>query len=241
MLSFAPFGVELSLTGAHGAFRTDVMYTLQCEDTPRFHRSNMPQIIATLHALDLPFDRDIARNQVQHLKLDHALLDVLVDIICASTLFNDLPSTRKVDLYLFQELLVSICYSLLAISHSHYPPRIEDAYHVGLIIFMMSLFLQVGSQRIMNYDNVTRRLRTVLESDLFDGENDLRFWLLMMGGVWVADEEGAGWLMPMMHAQTRKMRLHSWNEAREVVERFPWIGVLYDAPVKIFWERARCK
>ncbi|KAF2451561.1 hypothetical protein P171DRAFT_515562 [Karstenula rhodostoma CBS 690.94] len=223
------------------ACKTDLMYALQCEDTPRFYRSKMPHVISLLRALDLPFDREAARKQVQHPKLDPALLDVLIDIICASTLFSDLPSTQKVDLYLFQELLVSICYRLLAIPYSHHPPRIEDSYHVGLMIFMMSLFLQVGSQRIMSYRNVTRRLKRVLESDFLDGEDDLRLWLLMMGSVWVADDEDADWLMPMVCAQTRKMELRSWSEAREVVERWPWIGALHDALGRLVWERARCE
>ncbi|KAL5428584.1 hypothetical protein PMIN04_000729 [Paraphaeosphaeria minitans] len=119
------------------------MYALQCEDTPRFHRSNMPKIISTLHSLDLPFNREAARKQVQHSELDPALLDVLGDIFCAATLFNDLPSTRKVDLYLFQEMLVDYYYLLLAIPHPHSPTTLEDAYHVGLMIFLMSLFCRL--------------------------------------------------------------------------------------------------
>ncbi|OAG10003.1 uncharacterized protein CC84DRAFT_459240 [Paraphaeosphaeria sporulosa] len=221
------------------ACKTDLMYALQCEDTPRFHRSHMPQIISTLHSLDLPFNREAARKQVQHPNLDSALLDVLIDVICATTLFNDLHSTRKVDLYFFQEILVDYCYRLLAIPHLHSPQTLEDAYHVGLKIFMMSLFLQVGSQRIMNYDNVTERLKMVLESDILDGENELRFWLLMMGGVWVADNEDVEWLVLVKHAQTRKMGLGSWSEAKQIVEMWPWIGRLHDAPGKLFWDRTR--
>ncbi|KAJ4351475.1 uncharacterized protein N0V89_006818 [Didymosphaeria variabile] len=223
------------------ACKTDLMFTLQREETPRFHRSRMPQIISTLHALDLPFDREAAQKHVQHLDLDAALLDVLLDIICTSVLFNDPPSARKVDLYLFQELLVTVCYRLLAIPHTHSPPRIEDAYHIGLTLFMMELFLQVGKQRVMSYDNVTRRLRRVLESDVLEGEGELRFWLLMLGGVWISDDEDAEWLLPKMFAQTRKMRLRSWSDAREVLERWPWIGALHDGPGKMVWERARCE
>jgi hypothetical protein len=215
------------------------MYTLQCEGTPHFHRSNMPQIISTLHALDLPFDQEAAYKRVQHPTLDPALLDVLLDVTCTSTLFSDIPSARKVDLYLFQELLVSICYRLLAIPHSHSPPRIEDAYHVGLTIFMMSLFLQIGSQRVMNYNNVTKRLKNILEGDILESEDGLKFWLLMLGGVWVTDDDNVEWLIPMMFTQRRKMQLCNWSEAKEVLERWMWIGVLHDGPGRMVWERAR--
>jgi hypothetical protein len=199
----------------------------------------MPQIISTLHTLDLNFDQEAAYKLVHHRTLDPAILDVLLDVICTSTLFSDIPSARKVDLYLFQELLVSVCYRLLAIPHSHSPPRIEDAYHVGLTIFMMSLFLQIGKQRVMNYDNVTKRLRNIVESDLLEGEDELRFWLLMLGGVWVADDDHVEWLMPMMFTQTRKMQLWSWSKAKEVLDRWPWIGGLHDGPGRMVWERAR--
>lgn len=213
------------------------MYALHNETTPRFYRCNMTQVISTLHSLSLPFDREAARKQVQHPGLDPALQDVLVDMLCAKTLFNDLPSTKKVDLYLFQEILVSYCYRLLAIPHSHDPPRIDDAYHVGLMIFLMSLFLHVGSQRFMEYDNLTRRLRRVFESEFLEGEDELKLWVLMMGSVWVASDEDTEWLLVIMRGLMRSLELGSWSEVVRVLKRWPWIGTLHDGPGRMFWSR----
>lgn len=217
------------------------MITLQRENTPLFYRDRMPQIIETLETMDLPFDREAARKQVRHPQLDPPMLDILVDVICTTTLFDDFTVAKRIDLYLFQEFLISICYRLVAIPYLHSPSKIEDAYHIGLTLYMMTLFLQVGSQRIMNYDNVTRRLRKVLESDVLDSEDDLRFWLMVVGGVWVLDDEDADWLMLMVNTQAEKMQIRSWAEARDVLNRGLWLGVVHDGPGSTVWTRARCE
>ncbi|KAF1964065.1 hypothetical protein BU23DRAFT_494060 [Bimuria novae-zelandiae CBS 107.79] len=224
------------------ACKTDLMYTLQREVAPRFHRDNMTAIKCTLASLHLPFDNETSHMLAQHSELDPRLQDVLGDVISTSTLFNDLPSTRKVDLYLYQEIFVSILYRLHAIPfhpNPNLPPTIGDAYHVGLTLFMMSLFLQHGRHRILQYSNVTRRLKDVLESMTLEQEDWLRFWLLMVEAVWVAEDEGTEWLVRMVGEQARKMGLETWKDARDAVLRYPWIGALHDEPGRLIWEKAR--
>ncbi|KAJ4301484.1 hypothetical protein N0V90_003576 [Kalmusia sp. IMI 367209] len=232
--------LEGSLPVLLKACKTDIMFTLHHEDVPRFYRDKLPEIKANLEAMNIPFDRDSAQKQIQHPSLNPRFLDILLDVINTSTLFNDLLSTHRVDLYTFQEILVSICYRLFAFDaqRNTEKPTIQDAYLVGLKLFMMSLFLQVGRQRLMEYDNMTCRLRGVLERGALDGEDELKLWLLMMGGVWILDDVDAEWLVPMAKEQARRMGLSRWDEAYEVLRKYPWIEALHDESGRTVWERS---
>lgn len=221
--------------------RTDIMFALQHETEPSFRRDEMPNIIHTLAALDVPFDLEASQNLGRRSKLSPALLKVFLDVQSASRLFNNKQFTRKIDLFLYQDMIVSVFYRLLAISFHQddsLPPTIDDAYHVGLSLFMMSLFLQHGRNRILQFHNITTRLRTVLNSHILEQEPQLEFWLLMMDGVWVGDDEGTDWLPPMVKDQARKLGLRTWTAVRKAVAEYPWIGELHDSPGKITWEKA---
>ena len=219
------------------------MFTLEHEGAPRFTRDKMPNIKDQLGALDISFDTVESSRLVQHAHLSPELLEVLIDVISASTLFNNLVSTSKIDILLYQEIIVSILYRLLAISfheEKSLPPSIEDAYHVGLTLFMMSLFLQHGRKRLLQYDNITMRLKNVLDSAALDQEHGLKFWLLMVEGVWVVEDDDAQWLPPSVESEARNMGLIDWEHARKVLERYPWIHPLHDEPGIQIWEKAMC-
>ena len=159
----------------------------------------------------------------------------------ASTLFNDLTSTSKVDLFQYQEIIISILYRIFALNfheNTSLPPTIEDAYHVGLTLFIMTLFLQHGRKRMLQYHNVVRRLRNVLDSKVLDQEHELKFWLSMVGGVWVNQDDGAEWLPPLVRSEARKMGLTGWEDAKSVLKRYPWIHPLHDEAGVQVWEKA---
>ena len=217
------------------------MFTLQHEIEPTFSRDEMPNIRRTLAELNVPFDTGDVDNLDKHSELSPTLLEIFLDAQSASKLLNNRQYTQQIDLYLYQELIVSIFYRLLAIpfhQDTTLPPTIEDAYHVGLSLFMMSLFLQHGRNRILQFRNVTARLRMVLNSHSLDREPHLRFWLLMMDGVWVGDDDDTEWLPPMVRAQARKLGLHNWKAARKSIAEYPWIGELHDRSGRTLWQKA---
>lgn len=218
------------------------MFTLQNESPPRFQRDRMLELEQKFASLHLPFDREASRQLVRHSGLNVGLVEVLVDAITTSALFNDLSSVQKIDLYLFQELLITIFYRLLTIPfhpNPSSPPTIEDAYHAGLTLFMTTLFLQYGSKRALHCVSITGRLKIVLQSTTLEREDGLKLWLLMLNCVWVMGDGEADWLLPIVGEQSRKMDLSAWEEARKVVERYPWIGRLHDESARLFWEKAR--
>ena len=208
---------------------------------PRFNRNRMPEIRNTLASLHISFDNEASRKLIQHPRLNPALLDVLTDVISATTLFNDLTSTRKIDLYLYQEVLVSIFYRLLSIpfhADTSRAPTVEDAYHIGLTLFLMSLFLQHGRNRIIDYGKLVAKWDSVLRSPSMEQEEGLAFWLLMVGGFWVVDDDDAEWLLPMIRDQANRMNCKTWEAVKDTVRRYPWIGPIHDKLGIYIWTKA---
>lgn len=217
------------------------MFTLEHEGPPQFFRNNMLNIKKQFKDLGIPFDFRKSRGLVQHAGLSPALLEILIDVISVSTLFNDLTSTSKIDLFQYQEIIISILYRIFAIPFhrgTSLPPTIGDAYHVGLTLFIMTLFLQHGKKRMLQYHNIVRRLRNVLDSKVLDQEHELKFWLSMAGGVWVSQDDGAEWLPPLVRSEAKKMRLTGWEDAKSVLKRYPWIHPLHDETGVQVWEKA---
>jgi len=190
-----------------------------------------------LASKQLSFDRTAARKLVQHEGLDERLLDILLDIMIMSILFNGNNYGEKIDLFLFQELLISVCYRLMAFDAVENKKRcaVQDGYQIGLTLFMMSLFLQYGRRRVLNYDNMTQRLKRILESSTLRGEDEFVLWLLMTGGVWVLDDADMEWLHPKIKAHAEGMGLRSYEEVLECVEKYPWIGKLHEEPGRTIW------
>ncbi|KAF2876646.1 hypothetical protein BDV95DRAFT_602616 [Massariosphaeria phaeospora] len=232
--------LEGSLPVLLKACKTDIMLALQYEETPRFVRNKMPQIRSLFQSKFKTVDFDSTLTSIQHNNIEPYLFEILGDIINVTSLFNDRQPSQEVDLFSFQEIFVSISYSLIEFDSMQDRKELSTthaSYHVGLTIFMMTFFLQYGRQRIMKFESITQRLRTVIERGLMDDKKDLMLWLMMMGGIWMLDDADVNWLAPKVRCLAQEMGLRSWDEVIIHIIKYPWIHDLHDEPGGIFWDR----
>lgn len=184
---------------------------------------------------------------IQHNELDPCLRVIFLDAMTASSIFNNFLPDRAFDLVTFQEMQVSICYRLFQFSALQSPmPEcdIQAAYHIGLTIFMMTLFLQFDCRRMLDYQLTSLCFKDVL-SHSFSGrdESGLGLWLTLVGGIWLSgDIEGGAaykeWLSERLRREAQQLGVGNWDEAVNAVGKFPWIHTLHDKPGRIAWNEA---
>ena len=202
----------------------------------------MCDVLDMLSSGGFHLERDPDAYSVRHNGLAPALKEVLFDIMGICRLYNTDMSKRPLDLYRFQEATVSICYRLLGfrtLEESRRKSDIQSAYHIGLVILMLSILVQSNQSRAIKYELVALCLRDVLESGLDEIEDGLTFWLLILGGFWISGEEELGWAVSRLQRMASRLRITTWDEARSCLRRFPWIHAIHDKPGQKLWDQVR--
>jgi hypothetical protein len=195
-----------------------------------FFRDRLSKAQATLESKGFVRNRISAISLPQYQQLDPYLRDILRDAMDFAAVLNDFTGDRNLGLVTVQEITVSIGSRLL-----HFRPLKSDkplspvdaAYHTGLVMYMMSLFLQHGRRRIIDYDLITIRLKEVLDCKQ-ELDDDLALWLMCLGGIWVADDPYRLWLRPTISEFTRTREIDSWLEVHGRVSKFPWINAVHN-------------
>ncbi|PVI05439.1 hypothetical protein DM02DRAFT_668366 [Periconia macrospinosa] len=226
--------------------KTDILFALEYGNTPVFYRDRMPQIrlMYTLDYTACDMNRNIL-NSRNH--IDEAILYILVDIFDLCMLFNDPHGQHfRMDLYSYQEVIISISYRLLALDYIYQHPTVpttEITYQLGSIVFMMILFLQYGRRRLHRFTRITQLLRGVIELHFTHYDKDQMLWLMitggiwMMDGVWTLDKRSGDWLPPLILELAQDLGVQTWEEARSRIIKYPWIYKLQDEPGKKIWDR----
>lgn len=190
--------------------------------------------------------KGFARNRISAIpltqceQLDPYLRDILLDVLDIDAVLNDFAGDGHLGLITFQEIMISICSRLI-----HFHPLKSDkplslvkaAYHTGLVMYMMSLFLQHDHRRIMDYPLVTVRLKEVLNCDQ-ELDDDLALWLMCLGGIWLADDPYRLWLGPMISEFSRTTGIDSWPEVHGRISKFPWINDVHEDQGRLAWTSA---
>lgn len=218
----------------------DNLYAWQYGRPMAYFRDRMPQARAMLEAEGLPFDRSVAESTIRHQNLNPYLYEILLDVTNVSMLFNKIPPNTRLNYFTFAELVHSICYRLSRFQPLHQPSSLsdlEDVYHIGLTLFMITLFMQFDHhQRLLKCDAVFSRLRRILYRDLAELDDDLVLWILFMGGIWITDGPDDSWLHWKIRKTTLSMGIDSWTEIYSVICAFPWIKNLHNEPGIALWE-----
>ena len=155
--------------------------------------------------------------------------------VCA--LLNE--RTVTLDLKAFLEIMISICYRLLryrSLNDVERPCDSDAAYHMGLIIFMMTTFLHHKHHQIMDYKLVTLCFKDVVDGQSEELDNELLLWLLIVGGMWIAGDSHSEWLSHKIRTTTQRLGVDSRDEARKCMARFPWIDALHDEWSQRLWD-----
>ncbi|KAF2659127.1 hypothetical protein K491DRAFT_591752, partial [Lophiostoma macrostomum CBS 122681] len=168
------------------------------------------------------------------------LHDVLSDVITLETFINNMPAKQTLDVDTFVEMLISILSRLLqtgSILDTDLSTNTETVWHMGTLIFMMSLFLQHNGQQAINFELVTLRIRVVLDHHLEGVDAGLRLWLMYMSAMWLAeDTDHRKWINSKIRSLNGQLGMESWEAVRRRITVFPWIHRVHDKPAYMVWE-----
>jgi len=114
------------------------------------------------------------------------------------------------------------------------------AYHAGLTIFMMSLFLQYECRRIMGYDSIFGRLAAVVDRVGDKVDRDLLLWILLVSGVWSRDLQPNDWITVRTKGVIQEVGFSTYDEAREYIKKFPWTKAKHTESCRKFWNFLNC-
>ena len=177
---------------------------------------------------------------VRHDALGRHLQKILDDVLFFSSLFNSGLPELRIDLFTYQDMLLSIFYRLIQFQPLGEPrvgSDVQAAYHIGLTMFMMTVFLQFQPNRTVEYSLAVRCLRDVLCTPVVESEKELALWVMVVGAIWIGDSAGGEWLGPKLKNTTRCLGLETWDEACCVLTRFPWVSAIHNRAGRIVWER----
>ncbi|KAL7793963.1 hypothetical protein V8C43DRAFT_280773, partial [Trichoderma afarasin] len=218
--------------------KVDIMLAIQHGGPPLFFRDSMAKVRDVLARKKIDFNVNAARLCPQHDLLEPYLHDILADMMGATSLFNN---GVKLDLENLQEMIFSIGYRLTKFRPLEEERRLwqlQDAYHTGLTILTMTIFLHGGRRQILDYERLDCRLKDILDNNLEDYHPELALWLLILGGVWVSDGYDEHWLPPRIPPMAMRLNIRSWDEVYTILGHFPWIHVLHDDPGHALWDRS---
>lgn len=190
----------------------------------------------------LCLDHSSAASSARHSQVDPYLHDILSDVMGICSLLNYNACNCVLDHLIFEEIIASIFYRLLrfrSLNDSRLYSDIQTVYHVGLIIFMMTTFLQFNNQRIIDHSLLSQCLRDVLDSELYEHDEDAILWLMIVGGIWVSGSVDGDWITPRIRNLAQRRSVSTWDEALMYVCEFPWIYSLHNPPAHELWSRVQ--
>ncbi|KAF7558920.1 hypothetical protein G7046_g5233 [Stylonectria norvegica] len=207
-----------------------------------FYRDRMSQAARIMALSEGICPKDSVACEPMLAKTDPFLQRIVLDAIATTTWFNGNGRSRKADPDALQEIIISLGYRLVRF-HALHAPQLENftaaAYHIGLVSFITTLFMQHGQRRFFRYSLVAQALKTVIARSMHEEDSVLILWLLFIGGVSVLDEADHFWLLPRITQVTRSVGIASWPQLRSVLIRFPWIDLLHDVPGEALWEATK--
>lgn len=222
--------------------RMDILYALEHGRSTSYFRDRMFEAKTRLASRVLPFDMSLGNTLGNHKELTPYLRQIYLDVKHVTSILEKDAVDRILDLETFQEMLYSICYRLIRYqtlcSPSKTLPVIDAVCHIGLTIYMMTLFLQIDHRRIMPYELITVQLRTTLDRNLDELDNNLILWLLFIGGIWIDISSNGSWLFPKIMTMTGRLGIVTWLEIHEVIDKFPWINALHSEAGRALWNMA---
>ncbi|KAF5979004.1 hypothetical protein FBULB1_5905 [Fusarium bulbicola] len=197
--------------------RTDILFAMQQGGHPLFHRDHTCHIKRNLAYKGFTLQQDSAADSNQ---LDPALQEAFSDAMGLCRLLNKHQDEKPLDLLEFQEVLVSICYRLLqfrAIAESRLKQGIQSRYHIGLSLFMMSIYFNNTQDRIARRGLIKNFVKEAIESKLNDDEDGFRFWLLILGGITVPARDGREWFVEELREQASSLGIMSWEQYTQII------------------------
>ncbi|KAG5665381.1 hypothetical protein KAF25_009506 [Fusarium avenaceum] len=218
--------------------RTDILFTMQQSGCPTFYRDHMPQLRNLLTSRGFILQRTSKAYSIRQGRLDSVLGEALLDTMGICRLVNEHLEKKPLDIIEFQEALISICYRLLyfrTLNESRTRHDIQSAYHIGLMIFMVSIHWHNYQSRLSKPGHIAGRVKEV-EGMLDEHEDEFALWLLVLGGISISVKDDRAWMLSGLRDKASVLGVTTWDEARRYLVKFPWINVIHDEPSQKLWE-----
>ncbi|KAG5765165.1 hypothetical protein H9Q72_006747 [Fusarium xylarioides] len=219
--------------------RTDILFAMQQGGHPLFHRDHICHIKRSLAYRGFTLQQDSAAYSSQ---LDPTLQEAFSDAIGLCRLLNKHADEKPLDLLEFQEVLVSICYLLLqfrTIGESRSKHDNQSTYHIGLCLFMMSIYFNNKQDRMARPGLIKALVKEAIEPKLNEDKDEFKFWLLILGGISVLARDGRDWFVEKLREQASLLGIMTWEEVKDCLARFPWMDTIHDEPSRKLWDQVR--
>lgn len=215
----------------------DILFALRYGKPIVFFRDRFSEVRSTIASINRNSHSVSTTPTRQNNEINPYLQNILDDTMIVSSFFNSASNSQTLDITMFLELLVSICCRLirfLPLQNQKPKCKVKAAYHIGLLTFMTTLFLQWDIRRIDEYNKVSERLREVINDDLDNLDSDFVLWFLFIASMWfsVTCEHG---LVLRIRTLTTRLDITSWSRVRDSLSKFPWICALHDQPGRLIW------
>lgn len=204
----------------------------------------MPHARSRLRAKGIHLENVAVAPSLRRSFLDPLLEEILSETMSICSFFNHTRNQQTLDVFTFQEMSFSILSRLLRFRTLNESERESDstaAHHVGLVIFIMSMFLSLNHGRVVDFSPVSRCLSGVIEAELEELQDDFVLWLMILGSVWLSADSESDWLVARLAMSAKRMGIETWNEAQSRVCGFPWLNKLHDQLGHEIWTRMRCQ
>ncbi|KAF2493962.1 hypothetical protein BU16DRAFT_562918 [Lophium mytilinum] len=177
-------------------------------------------------------------------QLSTELQDLLVDMVYLAQLLNDASDGCRSALnsQIFHDTLILLGYRLVRIRPLGGPRSTSpliNIVHLGLALFLMTLLRRLD-RRIVEIPLLSQLAHSAAKEELEDEEesHELLLWVLFIGGVSVFKQIDDAWLDPKIVRTRDALSLHTWDDVRRTLIKFPWVGAVHDNPGQLLYKRA---
>lgn len=225
----------------HKMCRADIEYALHDGCFPRFNRDQFPsKMIQSLLSLSFT-QQEISRVADDAHIYDPSLRRVFIDLMSVCILLNNSRGSFKLEPFMFQEIVISVCYRLL----HQYPlasdgpqNNDENACQLGQLALITTMIFQNGRSPRISYSLLANRLRGAIMSMLSnEAVVETNFlWLLFVSGISVFNITSTAWLLPYIKKCSSDLNIKSWQAARDQIRKYPWIDAIHDELGQELWQ-----
>ena len=223
-------------------FRTGVLLSFQSGKPATLFCDHMDQVRSVLYskgAYPVYFEPIPKSLEMQ---MDPCLREVFVDLMEICTVINNNTSERVIDLLTFEEIVVSVGSRLLnfrSLEHSERLLDFQTVIHVGLVIFMLTTFLQLNHARIMEFKGLSSCLHAILSSNLHDHDPDFLLWIMVTASIWASGSTDGNLVLEKIRAILLTQSFATWESFRNIANKFPWIHAVHDEPASKIWSQLK--
>lgn len=134
---------------------------------------------------------------------------------------------RMFSMEIVLDTMASVMYRLLRMDFEI--GSLDEAIRLGLLALCYAIFLQWQGMTLPSSKFPSAFKTSVLDLKISDEvPRQIVLWLLMTGGISIFTSEGDTWLKDVLHEHFQMCHITSWNELRQVLKTFMWIGSLHD-------------